>query len=203
MVQKFLRGSHAVRFSGDNYSHDWIEEATRRGLPNIEKSVEAFTALTSASTARTFKEVLSETELSSRYEVELEAYCNQINIQANLLAEMFRTQMLPAAIEYQDKLASSQVALRHALGQHDGSRHQAALLDQVAHLIEAGIEAVGQLEQTCASALKLSLEHRARSFCYEVVDQCLHLRTIADKLESLVDDALWPLPKYRELLFMV
>ena len=55
----------------------------------------------------------------------------------------------------------------------------------------------------CASALKLSLEHRARSFCYEVVDQCLHLRTIADKLESLVDDALWPLPKYRELLFMV
>lgn len=203
VVQKFLRGSKPIRYSGDNYSHDWIEEAAKRGLPNLPKCIDAFSVLTADSTIRAFKDVLSETELSSRYEVELESYSIQINIQANLLAEIFRTQILPAAVDYQHALSSSISGARHTLGQQGSAPQQSKLLAEIGALIEEGLEAVILLEEKRDLALEEPLEQRARSYCFDVLQQCERLRLVADKLEILIDDDKWPLPKYRELLFMV
>lgn len=203
VVQKYLKASRGIRFAGDNYSQDWVEESARRGLPNIHKSIDAFPALTEASTVKAFKGVLNEAELSSRLEIELTNYCNQSQIQANLMIDIFRTQILPAAFKYQTDVSASLTATRHALGQVDGNREQTRLLIEIGQLIEQGMVAVDTLEQMRESANRQPLQLRAKTYAEDIADQTDYLRTVVDRMETIIDDKIWPLPKYRELLFMV
>jgi glutamine synthetase len=199
VIRKYLKHSKGVRFHGDNYSQAWVQEAKRRGLPNITKSVHAFEALVDKKTVAAFQGILQKNELQSRYEILTDIYINNIKIEAKLMIDMFRTQILPAAIRYQRDLADS----LEEIGSKAAPR-QNKLLNELTKGIEAALKNLDAVEDVLEASLKIeSLEKRGVAFGEKVSEKCDDLRESVDHLETLVDDAYWPLPKYRELLFLV
>lgn len=205
VLQKYVRSSKPIRFMGDNYSDSWLEEAQRRGLPNLKRSCEAFEALTSSQAGELFKDVLTKSELKSRYEIALEIYIHHLNIEANLMINLFKTQILPAAMAYQKQWATSLERVKDLFPSESELRksQQFIYLQRLHGAIENGIGLLGELEKERQEALQLSNCQRAKRFGYDVVKKMEQLREVGDYLEVLIDDQLWPLPKYRELLFLV
>ncbi|MFT4554598.1 MAG: glutamine synthetase, partial [Chlamydiales bacterium] len=203
VMQKHLKKSRNIRFSGDNYSEEWTDEAAKRGLPNIEKSFDAFDAFRHEKTKKAFDQVLTESELLSRYDIIVDLYSGSVNIEANLMIELFNTQILPAAILYQRKFADSIRLASEQLAMSLDMQKQR--LRKIANCINLSIQHINDLEtaRDKANASGLSTEERGRIFSHEVTDICKKARSEVDALEGLVDDKLWPLPKYRELLFLI
>lgn len=204
IIRKYLKASRDIRFSGDGYSDDWYAEAKKRKLPIVKKSIEAFEALKTESTAAAFNGILTKQELHSRYDILAEIYSHTLNIEAKLMMDMFRTQILPACLAYQKTLAKSIAACAEVLGSPKKLSGQKALLQLVSDLIEKAIEVSGQLEEARQHAENLSShEARGKAFCNKVQPKGEQLREVVDQLEQHIDDTLWPLPKYRELLFLI
>jgi len=204
VVRKYLRSSRNIRFTGDNYSEDWMAEAASRSLPIVKKSIEAFEALKSKKSATVFEGILTEEELHSRYDILADIYSHTINIETNLMVDMFRTQIFPAAIEQQNKLAASITNYGHAIGASKGLTRQTEQLQLLAEHIEQAIEALNGLEEARQNAISMSApKQRGKAFCDKVLPKTEILRELVDKLEAHIDDALWTLPKYRELLFLL
>jgi glutamine synthetase len=201
VLRKYFKQSQDIRFSGDNYSASWMKEAARRGLPNIQKSVYAFDELLTDRTAQAFSGVLTAEELKSRYEVVTETYGHHIHIEAKLLSELYSTQILPAALQYQKHLADSVCACTEALGRKGKFDQQKQRLSEVNALIEKSAKTCKLLDSTRLKVPGSTVKARARFFCEKVVPLCETLRQGCDDLEAVVDDSLWPLPKYREILF--
>lgn len=199
VLHKYFIASKPIRFSGDNYSEAWVKEAKKRGLPNLKKSPEAFPVLTDANTVKLFEGVLAEPELASRQEIAYEHYVYNMNIEVNLMIDMFNTQILPAALNYQKAVAKSYGKVQEVLK----SKSSLSYLKSLHDLIEAGIDKVAELDKARQKALALPLNKRALSYSHEIVAKMEELREIADRLENIVEDQLWPIPKYREILFMV
>ena len=205
ILQKYLNLSKGIRFTGDNYSEAWVKEAHHRGLPNIRRSPEAFKALSDPKTVRVFENVLTLQELSSRQDILMEHYALQTNIEANLIVDMFRTQILPVAVDYQRILATSFLQVKEALSPHQfHSTKQALHLKHYNDAIEEGMRCVEELEKERQHASALaSVAEQAKMFSEQVFQKMERARQAIDQLESLTDDGRWPLPKYWELLFMV
>jgi glutamine synthetase len=203
-LQKYLKTSRGIRFEGDNYSETWVEEARRRHLPNIIKSPEAFEALTNQKTIQLFKEILTEQELASRKEIALEMYAYYINIEANLMVDLFKTQILPAGFRYQTLLAKSLIQMKDVSTiSNIQTSSQHTYLKRLNGVIENGIELVDELEKVRREAIRLSIPQKAKAFSQQVIEKMEQLREVGDYLEAMVEDQLWPLPKYRELLFLI
>lgn len=204
ILRKAIKQSKAIRFDGDNYSDEWHAEAVKRGLPILKKAVNAFEALKSPSTTRAFEGILSAQELESRYEVAHEIYTHTLNIEASLQLDMFRSYVLPAALQQQKLQGESLEALYDAIGKGKGGSEQKKQLIALASLIEDAIKAASSLEALLAKAAKISdPTKKSLYYCEKVQVEGERLRTLVDTLETLVNDEYWPLPKYRELLFMV
>lgn len=204
VIQKHLRASRNIRFAGDNYSDDWSAEAKKRHLPIVKKSIDAFEALKTERTAKAFTGILTKPELHSRYEVLAETYSHTINIETKLMLDIFHTQVLPCAIHQQKELAKSINACSTALGSSKGLSGQRSLLESLSEDIENGMKVAEILQKASVKASNThNLEARGKHFCNDVLPKGEELREIVDRLEMKVDDALWPLPKYRELLFLV
>lgn len=204
VLQKYLKVSKGIRFSGNNYSEEWVQEAKRRHLPNIHKSPDAFTILTDPKTIRLFEGILTPDELRSRQEILLEHYACNMTIEANLMIDIFKTQILPAALSFQQASALSYSQLQQALNlKRSQSDEQVKRLKDLQKLIEASMQQANELEMERDRANQLSIEKKAKVYSQKISLKMEALRTLADQLETLVDDRLWPLPKYRELLFMV
>ncbi len=199
VLQKHFKAAENVLYSGNNYSSEWKEEAARRGLPNIPKSFHAFSILRDPKTERVFHGVLSPDELGCRIEVLYEQYAKQMNIECNLMIELFRTQILPAAIQYQSQWAKSIARIADLKIMNDPQRKHLEILSEE---INGAIKAVDELEQIKKQAQGLGWEALAKVFCELVEPRMEKARLAVDLLEGSVDDALWPLPKYRELLFL-
>ncbi|MCB1113038.1 MAG: glutamine synthetase III [Chlamydiia bacterium] len=202
VLREFIKESKAIRFAGDNYSFDWVKEAKKRQLPNIQKSIYAFEALKSPQTVKAFKGILSKEELISRYEIQAEIYGHTLNIEANLIIDLFNTQVLPAAIKHQNNM--SQAILSYAEITDVMPAAQVDRLDEINNLIEEGLtlaQDIKELQQQANS--QPTMEKRAVAHTEQVFPKCEELRAVCDRLEELVDDSLWTLPKYRELLFLV
>lgn len=195
VIQKYLKNSRNIRFAGDNYSDNWKKEAKSRKLLNLEKSISAFEAYKTPSTIHIFEEILTKKELLSRYEVVVEEYLNRLKIETNLMLDIFYSQILPAALECQKTYAKS-LSITKEVTKTTGKR-QLELLKT----LNSGIE--NALDQ--AEGLKKALVKDAKALQYvDAVDVSIQgLRKTVDALEQIVDDKLWPLPKYRELLFLV
>ncbi|HAZ06955.1 MAG TPA: glutamine synthetase type III [Elusimicrobia bacterium] len=206
-VLEVLRGqyrqSKAVCFEGNNYSEEWVRQAKKRGLPNekttpaalkgfsLKKSVELFAGLG----------VLTEEESRSRCHVLLEKYAKDISIEAKLVAEMTTTLFVPAAVDYQNRLAAA-VAANKAAGIKAPA--QAALLRDVIGHIEGALAGVQSLGESLAEAEGLEeASARAEAFCAEVKPWFEKIRAHVDALELLMPAAAWPVPKYREMLFLM
>jgi glutamine synthetase len=182
-----------VLFEGNGYSEEWHAEAARRGLPNNRTTVDALPSLTTDKAKQLFSRfgVLSERELSSRVEINWERYVKVCNIEANCALDIARTMILPATAQYLGILAAA-----------GSSKGIAATAGKVSKLADGLVDAIDALEHAQHAAHAAGSVHaEARAFCDKVIPAQNALREVADELEALVADELWPLPKYRELLF--
>jgi len=194
ILSDIARNHKQVLFEGNGYSPEWHAEAERRGLPNNKTTVDALPALATTRAKKIFSSfgVLSERELAARVDIGWERYVKVGNIEANTALDIARTMILPAAVRYLGQLLPAGVASRAAadLGTKVGERIDAlaAAIDKLEHAQHAAHEA-------------RSVQDEARAFVEHVIPAQNELRVVADELETLVADDLWPLPKYRELLF--
>lgn len=203
VIQKYLKASRDIRFTGDNYSEEWVKEAKKRSLPNIKKSIDAFEALRTKESAKAFEGILTPLELKSRYEILAEIYSHHINIETKLLIDLFHTAVLPAAIKQQKQLGKSLIHYQNATNDKKKPSQQLNLLKFINESIEKGLELAAKLEKTREGAASMAdLQARGKAFCTKVMPLCEELRKICDSLEDKIDDVLWILPKYREILFV-
>lgn len=201
-VQRILKdvaAEHsAVIFNGDNYSEEWHKEAEKRGLPNLRTTVDALPALLDEEVIQMFEKhkVLSRRELQSRYEIYLEQYCKSITLEANLVLKLGQTQIFPAAIRYQNELASTCANLKAV-----GYSFDTNTLDKMTALVKQLQDSLVDLDEML-SHNGGSTEETAHGACHQLVPKMMEVRRAADVLESMVADDLWPLPTYQEMLFI-
>ena len=198
LLQKIIAEHKAVIFNGNGYSAEWQEEAKRRGLPNLKATPEALDVLVTPTNIALFEKygVLSEREMRSRYEIYLERYCKDINAEANSAVQIAKTMILPAGYRYQGELVDTASKLK-SIGQtvHMGT------LDKLTKLVGAFEQRIEALEAALAHGghdLRAEVTH----FHDDVIPSMVSLRETADQMESILPDDLWPLPTYREMLFI-
>ncbi|MBI2763975.1 MAG: glutamine synthetase III [Chloroflexi bacterium] len=193
LLSGIAKSNKQVLFEGNNYSEEWHAEAAKRGLPNHRTTVDALPALASDKAKAVFSRhgVLSERELASRVDINWERYVKVAAIEARCALDIARTMILPAAVRYLGELAAASL-----------SRGAAAVAERVATLTDGLVDAIDALELAhhTAHATK-SVQAEARAIVDSVIPAQDALRAVADELETVVADELWPLPKYRELLF--
>jgi glutamine synthetase len=204
VVREAFRETTPVRFEGNNYAEEWIVEAERRGLPNIKHTPDALHELVSDSSRKLFigLGILTTEELESRHHVRLERYSKDVLIEMNTLREMVDTMVLPAAFSYAGELARAAAESKTA-----GITvvPQVAAANEVGGLIEDLREKRTALERAIARAIELGedIEEQASCLTNEGVECMASVRDVCDRIELSVPDAVWPLPKYREMLFPV
>jgi glutamine synthetase len=200
VLQKILRQHKRVIFDGDNYSAEWHAEAERRGLPMLRNSVEALPVLRQKKNVDLFKKygVLNKVEVESRLHIGLERYVKQITIEAEMMGHIARTQILPAALRHQGLLAEA-VAKTQAAGV--SAAEQKAALERFVGYANRLREAIGALEEAMAHEDADPLAH-ARHIEEGVIPAMVETRAAADHLETVITADFWPLPTYRELLFL-
>ncbi|MCU0844599.1 MAG: glutamine synthetase III, partial [Spirochaetes bacterium] len=205
VLKEEIKAVKNVLFMGDNYSKEWEVEAGRRGLPNKKTSYESIPDLASNKAVALFEKfkVLSSVELKSRYHVRLERYVKEIDIEAGTLCNMVESQVLPAAIRYQKELASSITLTAQALGSGAALEPQKAALSTLVGLIGSTQSLVAELKKTVEHSESLgSEEEKAVSFGSKVRATMNAIRSKVDELELMIDDELWPLPRFWEMLFI-
>ncbi|MGI9039888.1 MAG: glutamine synthetase III [Gemmatimonadales bacterium] len=200
VLKKVIKQHKRVIFDGDNYSEEWHSEAARRGLPNLKDSVEAFAVLKSRTNVELFRKyaVLGKSEYDSRTYIQIEKYVKQLAIEAETMVSVARGQILPASLEHQRRTAEA-VAATRAAGV-EAPETTRALQDLVA--------LVDELRRRAAEVERLGAHHdadpikHAAQISRELKPAMARLRAAGDALEGVVAADLWPLPNYRELLFL-
>ena len=203
LVQKYLTDHQRIIFEGNGYSEEWVEEAARRGLPNIRSMVEAIPVLCSEKTVRMFEKfrVFTESELRSRMEIKYENYAKATNIEARTMIDMATKQFIPAVVHYTRELAETILAVKEAgaptLVQEELLQECSALLQQTS----AALTALRRVEEEAAS--REEGREKAEYYHDRVCPAMEALRRPVDELEMIVDKACWPMPSYGDLLFEV
>lgn len=203
LIKKYATEHQRIIFNGNGYSEAWVEEAKRRGLPNIRSMVEAIPALVLPSTISMFEEfgVFTEAELRSRAEIKYENYAKAINIEARTMIDMASKQFIPAVIKYTKELADTVVAVKNAGAE---AVVQVQLLGEVTMLLEKAKKALDALVKvTDQAALMAEGKEQAEYYYFEVTPAMAELRTPIDELEMIVDKEAWPMPSYGDLIFEV
>ena len=203
LIKKYATEHQRIIFNGNGYSDEWVEEAERRGLPNIRSMVEAIPALTTEKTVEMFERfhVLTRAELESRAEIRYENYSKAINIEARTMIDMASKQFVPAFVKYTRSLADTVNAVREAGAD---TTVQAEILNEVTKLLGETREALAALTKVTEEAMEKSEgEERARFYYFEVTPAMERLRAPVDRLEMIVDKEAWPMPSYGDLLFEV
>ncbi|HRO39233.1 MAG TPA: glutamine synthetase III [Flavobacteriales bacterium] len=206
-IRDLIVRSKAVRFEGNGYGEEWKEEAARRGLPNVQDTPMALDAWSTEATHELFRQtgVLSEKELHARHEIELHNYTLKVQIESRVCADMATNHVLPAAIHYQNRLIQNVQGLREVLGGEEGAKATATQVE-IIRKISLHMEQVRLLSKAMTDARKQAnmlhdQREKAIAYCGSVKPFMDRIRYHSNKLELLVDDELWPLPKMRELLF--
>ena len=203
LIKKYAPEHQRVVFDGNGYSDAWVEEAERRGLPNIRSMVEAIPALTTDKAINMFEKfkVFTKAELESRAEIKFESYAKAINIEARTMIDMASKQIIPAIIKYTKELADTVVVVKEAGA--DASV-QAELLTEVSGLLAESKKALEALKVVTDQAAAMEEgEDQARFYHSDVVPAMEALRAPVDKLEMIVDKEAWPMPSYGDLIFEV
>ncbi|MFN0017755.1 MAG: glutamine synthetase III [Pirellulaceae bacterium] len=198
ILNEIITKHGGVIFNGDGYTQAWHEEAEKRGLPNFRTCVDALPQLTSPDVVSMFEKygVLSPRETQSRQDIYLEQYVKTVLTEAKLTVEIARTLIFPAAVRYQNQLATACTNLKVL-----GYTFDTDTLDEVTKLVKALQDGATALEKTLAHHSSGILDE-AKHCCNSVLPAMLKVRDAADKLEGLVADDLWPLPTYQEMLFI-
>lgn len=206
VLREYIKDSKRIRFEGDGYGKAWEEEAKKRGLSNNKTTPEALTAKVSERSIGLFEElgIMNKVEIEARHEIEVEEYAMRIQIEGRLLGDIARNHVIPTAVRYQNILIENVQGLKdiYGTGFKKVAAEQMSLIEQISShiaLINKGITDMIEARKK-ANALD-DAEACAYAYCNEVKPLFDVIRYHCDKLELLVDDELWPLVKYRELLF--
>lgn len=207
VLREYIKTSKRIRFDGDGYSSEWENEAKKRKLSHNRNTPDALSILTSKDSLSLLKEmkVLSEIEIAARKEVELEAYILHLQIEGRVYNELVYNYIIPSAVEYQNKLITNVSGLKEIYGaaHKNFSEGQLTMIEEIAeHLV-----ALKKMTDAMTNARKKAnsmtdSKKKAHAYCNDVRPYFNEIRTHCDKLEKLIDDELWPLTKYRELLFI-
>lgn len=206
VLREYIKDSKKIRFEGDGYSEAWEKEAERRGLSNNRNTPEALRALISEKTIKLFEEVgvMNRVEIEARHEIELEDYIMKVQIESRILGDIARNHVIPTAIRYQNILIKNVRGLKEIF-EDDYKKHskeQLEIIQEISVHIEKINSGITEMIEARKKANKMEdAEEKAFAYCNEVKSYFEIIRYHCDKLELLIDDEIWPLMKYRELLF--
>jgi glutamine synthetase len=201
LLTKLIKDNKRIIFNGNNYSDEWQKEAAKRGLLNHRTSVDAYGEVIKPEVVQAFEKygVLNEREIHARYEVALEQYNKSINIEAQLMVLMASRYILPAGYRHQEQLANTVAAVKAAGATAKETRRA---LDEICRLTDEGKQRVDALEKLLEHEGNGDAGKHAKYFRDKVVPAMTALREVGDALEGAVPQDLWPLPTYREMLFV-
>jgi glutamine synthetase len=206
-LQSLIKQSKKIRFEGNGYGDEWVKEAEKRGLSNLKDTPRALQVWHDKNVVKLFDKlnVLSPRELEARQEIEFENYILKIQIESRLMGDITQNYFIPAAVEYQNKLIQNVQGLISILGDKAGkaaAKAQISLIERLSLHLNAMKSASDIMLENRKKANKMEgAEKKALAYCDTVKVHFDEIRYHADKLELLVDDELWPLPKFREMLF--
>lgn len=206
VLREYIKTSKKIRFEGDGYSEAWEKEAEKRGLSNNKTTPEALKANISKKAIDLFEElgVMTRVEIQARYEIELEEYAKNIQIEGRLLGDIARNHVVPTAVKYQNTLIENVKGLKEIFGENyeEVAAEQVDLIKRISKHIKLIHSKINQMIEARKKANKLESAHDlATAYCHEVKPYFDEIRYHCDKLEIMVDDELWTLTKYREMLF--
>lgn len=204
-LRQSIKDSQNILFEGDNYSEEWAQEAARRGLSNFKTTPEALDVLAKKETVDMFTEmgIYSARELAARHEIVLEEYVKRVQIEARVLGYLSTNHILPAAVEYQNNLVANVKGLKDLGLGEDTYAAQLNLIKVISgHIQELNDNVEAMIEERKKANKLTDMHQKAFDYCTNIKARFEKIRYHADKLELLVDDKIWPMPKYRELLFL-
>ncbi len=206
VIREYIVKSEKVLFEGDGYSEAWEKEAVKRGLPNVKTTPLALDAMVTKKAMALFEGngIYSHQELEARHEIELEKYIKKVQIESRVIAELATSQVLPAAIRYQNTLANNVRGLKEAGLTEKSFKVHRELLEKISTHISKVSEAVEKMTEARKACNNMdNTRDKAIGYQTKVKDAFFdEIRYHVDKLELLVDDNEWSLPKYREMLFL-
>jgi glutamine synthetase len=205
VIQKYIVESKSVLFEGNNYSEEWEKEAAKRGLPNVKTTPFALDAMITPKAKKLFEHhaIYTHSELEARHEIQLENYIKKVQIEARVIGDLATTYILPSAVKYQNVLVNNIRGLKEIGIADKAYGNQKKIAEKIAeHIgkISSGVEAMIN-ERKIANKLE-NTRDKAIAYCDKVKPYFDEIRYHVDKLELLVDDEYWELPKYREMLFL-
>ena len=206
VVRRFITEARDIMFEGNGYSREWEEEAGSRGLKAVRNVPEAYDTYHDESVVRLFDSlgVLAPNEVQARYEILNETYVKKLQIEARVIGDICLNHVIPAAVKYQNVLIENVKGMKEIFGEGyidycaaevETLKQISLYISSISHDVEALVEA-----RKRANVVE-DIAQRAKMYSHEVKDMMDKVRDSADSLEMLIDDELWPLPKYRELLF--
>ena len=206
VIQKYIIESKSILFEGDGYSEDWAKEAKKRGLANIKTTPLALDEYVTDATKKLFKsnDIYTHAELEARHEIMLEAYIKKVQIEARTMGELATSLILPSAVKYQNVLIENINGLKASGLKEAAYSSQMRVLEQISNHINAMSTGVQNMIEERKKANVISdTRQKAIAYCDNVKGKYFdEIRYHVDKLEMLVDDTHWLLPKYREMLFL-
>lgn len=208
VLKKYIIETESIRFEGNNYSEEWEKEAEKRGLPNIKRSARSLNALIDQKNVAMLnnQKIFSQGEIESHYYTKLEQYVKALEIEADTFCEIIDTMIFPSALKYQERLLrviEGFQRLKESLGL-EIPKIELKILKMITKNMEHLQTGCLKIRKEVKKGMAIEdLSERANYFSDQIIDLLEEIRKPADELETLVDDALWPLPKYTEMLFVM
>ena len=206
VLREYIKDSKSIRFEGDGYGDAWEKEAKKRKLSNNANTVTALEARISKSAITVFEsqKIMNITEIEARHEIELEEFIKRVQIESRVLGDIARNHIIPTALRYQNVLITNVRGLKEIYGKEYTAfaKAQTNIIATLSDHIQQVNEGITRMTQARKDANVLKIKDKANEYQSEVRPYLVEIRRHCDKLELLVEDELWPLPKYRELLFV-
>jgi glutamine synthetase len=208
VLKRYITESKNIRFEGNGYSDEWVKEAEKRGLNNFKTTPEALKSFVSKKSLELFSklEILSEREMEARFEIQLELYTKKIQIESRVMGDLAANHIIPTALKYQNQLIANVQGLKAIFPDAQfkkAAKAQLELIQEISEHVAVIKTSIDEMIEARKVANKITHgEKLAIAYCNKVAPYFEIIRYHADKLELLVDDEMWCLPKYRELLFI-
>jgi glutamine synthetase len=206
VIREYIVASEKILFEGDGYSEEWEKEAARRGLPNVKTTPLALDAMVTDKAKKLYEEnnIYTHQELEARHEIELEKYIKTVQIESRMMAELATSHILPAAIRYQNILLQNIKGLKDVGLADNACKQRTEILTRISeHInqVSENVEAMIEARKVCNAIT--DTREKAIAYGSKVKEAYFDkIRYHVDKMELLVDDKEWYLPKYREMLFL-
>lgn len=206
VLREYIKDSRNIRFEGDGYGEAWEKEAKKRGLSHHRNTIDALEEKISPRAIALFEssQIMNAVEIQARYEIEIEEYIKRIQIESRVLGDIARNHIIPTALRYQNVLILNVRGLKDIYGDDYKvlAKEQTLIIKEISGHIDALNTFITEMTEARKKANQMKLVLKSKAYCGKVLPYLDKIRRHCDKLELLVEDELWPLPKYRELLFI-